>query len=731
MRAACERCEALQPTDWRPGDLCVQCGAAVRHEVRCSWCATWTPEAKYCRTCGAEVVDESLYGAARMLKHAGVDQFTIPARLASLDLDQRDNFSRIYQRHAVVVARHVEQLLFLQRHLRQQHWAAALEDELTAQLPWPDDVLQRQSSTPVELVGDPPAAAAATARTIQETTPIDSTRALAAVVRLRLDDWSSVNGAFDAFRSADAAVRTEAALALTSWRVQLAVGPFDDARALVDELRVSPFVKEAAVRLAALTSDEITIPPEAADADRETAIGVALVRGDIDRLEAALAGDELECAAAGSALARLGITDALAPVLGGGSDTVRTHILHALSLARRSVPNLDAALLEIIEGTDDERLRELATRVAAPALSTVGALRVLRAAAGDRRIIQSVLQRSELPAEGVAEVLDQLLADGLFSLQQYGLSSIVENDRLAGSFVPARFGGVGAESAIELLGLAEMQLAQRDDEDLHRFVMEVVFGPHPSEVRTAAWWVLHRWYMRQGDHRGEGPLRLDVASVERFFGSVEVFVPRLTSVVRDRVALHEVTFADFASALFASTDPELVGRVQAIRHNGGELVAALIEAIDGDRSDGEVRLNVNESMIVLLSHLATLPEWRVDALAAIRRADRAGNFHVDRAIRRLELAEFGIPTEDLWNALPIDFVPQHFDTVGPAGQVEMLAVAEHQLIHFTTDEPDPALLAFLATVGGRSSADDIAERARDIHRERAPRGVPSFDRPDQ
>ena len=731
MRAACERCEALQPTDWSPGDLCVQCGEAVRHEVRCSWCATWTPVAKFCRTCGAEVVDELLYGVARMLKHAGVDQFTIPAKLASLDPDQRDNFSRIYQRQAVVVARHVEQLLFVQRHLRQQHWAAALEDELVAQLPWPDDELQRNSTVPVELVGDSPAVAAATARSIQETTPIDTTRGLAAVARLRLDDWTSFADAFDAFHSADATVRTEAALALTSWRVWLAVGPFDGVRPLIDELRVSPFVMEAAVRLAALTSDDITIPIDAADSDRETAVGVALVGGDIDRLRAALAGDELERAAAGAALAGLGLTDSLVQVLRVGPDFVRTHILQALSLARRPAPNLDTALLEIIEGTPDARLRELAARVAAPTLSTVGALRVVRAATGDRQIIQSVLQRSELPAEGVAEVLDLLIADGLFSLQQYGLSSVVDNDRLAASFVPSRFDDVDTDVRVELLGLAELQLKQRMDEDLHRFVMRIVFGSLPAEVRTAAWWALHRCYMHHGEHRGEGPMRLDVTSIDRFFGSVDVFLPCLTAVVRDRDALHEVAFADFAAALLGSADPELIIAMQAHRHDGGELVAALIEAVDGDRDDVDVRLNVNEAMIVLLSQISTAPQWRVEALAAIRRADRAGNFSVDRAIRRLELAEFGIPTEDLWDALPIDFVPQNFAAVSVVGQTEMLAVAEHQLIHCASGEPDLALLAFLATVAEQSPAESIRDRAAEIHRDRTPHGVPSFDRPDQ
>jgi hypothetical protein len=67
-RAICERCGVKQPGNWEAGDLCLACGAAVRHEVRCAWCAEWTPAGKFCRSCGCEVVSEILYGAARMLK---------------------------------------------------------------------------------------------------------------------------------------------------------------------------------------------------------------------------------------------------------------------------------------------------------------------------------------------------------------------------------------------------------------------------------------------------------------------------------------------------------------------------------------------------------------------------------------------------------------------------------------------------------------------------------------
>ena len=88
MRAICEACDQPQPVDWKAGDLCIHCGQAVRREVRCFWCAKWTPAGKFCRRCGAGVVDERVYGAARMLKDAGSDRFTIPKMLVELDPEQ-------------------------------------------------------------------------------------------------------------------------------------------------------------------------------------------------------------------------------------------------------------------------------------------------------------------------------------------------------------------------------------------------------------------------------------------------------------------------------------------------------------------------------------------------------------------------------------------------------------------------------------------------------------------
>ena len=210
MRAICAVCAQAQPPDWRPGDLCSHCGQAVRHDLRCFWCAKWVPAARFCRACGAETVPEASYPAARMLKHAGVDRFAVPKKLAECDPEQLDNFSRIYQRQAVVVARHVDDLRFLERFLRQRHWSGELEDQLIPQLPWPDETLAHFAIPPLP-AGDE----LATVRAIQAASPLPRTRALAAVVRLHLDDGDARADALAAFRSDDPALRAEAALTLS------------------------------------------------------------------------------------------------------------------------------------------------------------------------------------------------------------------------------------------------------------------------------------------------------------------------------------------------------------------------------------------------------------------------------------------------------------------------------------------------------------------------------------
>ena len=280
MRAVCGICGGAQPPDWSAGDLCVLCGGAVRLDVRCFWCATWVPPVGFCRSCGAAVVDRHLYGAARMLKDGGVDCFSVPKMLAELDPAQLENLGRLYERQAALVARHVDEVVFLERFLFQKHWSSALEDELTGQLPWPRAVLARFDAPAPPAPEDD----ASRARLVSEGTPIPQTRSLAMIARLRLDDWSAFDEVRGVFHQDDTRLRAEAALALSGWRVRYGVDRAATRGAsepgLVGELHRSPFRAAAAVRLA-LLGEKVEIPPEAASAgDPDLAMAAALVSGN-------------------------------------------------------------------------------------------------------------------------------------------------------------------------------------------------------------------------------------------------------------------------------------------------------------------------------------------------------------------------------------------------------------------------------------------------------------------
>lgn len=652
-----------------------------------------------------------------MLKAAGVDQFTVAQRLETLDPEQFANLTRIYQGHAIVVARHVEQLEFLQRHLRHQHWVADLEDRLVPELPWSGTTLNSYQTSPtIELIGDSPSDTIATIARIRASTPFETTRALSSVALLRLDDFSAHSEVREWFHnSSNPTFRDESALALTSWRVNFAVG-FDSDNEIIDQLRASPFTVPAGVRLAALQRGTVALPPDASTSeDAETSLGAALITGDCDRLHAALLGDDLEQMAAATALIRLDFTDRIANVLRDGSDAVRARLIQELTMARKPFPGLENELVQIIETTTDESIRERAALVASSTITGDVALRIARAAHGEARIFQSLLQRSTFGPDDMARLIDFMIESGSFSGTQYGLSTVVENGRLGVSFVPTRFATAPEAIQAELLALAELQLArQPDDPTLRRFLVGVVAGPVSTDIRKGAAWVVRRCLTRNDPRAGLG-LQLRPHDLAHYFGSFEAALPRLTMVIRDVEALEDSSFADVATDLFRSADDAFIAGVHSQHVEGHEMLDALIDAVATT-----TRTNVNESLIVLLSLLGTLPAWRIEALTALEGLDRRGNFHFDRALLRLQLAEFGIPTPDQWGSLPANFVQVRLNLTSSAGQMELLNVAEHQLIHADVSAPDAPLLEFLAGLAATSPSPEVKHRAKQIFEERRP-----------
>ena len=635
MRAVCEACGAAQPLDWKAGDLCSACGSAVRREVRCFWCARWSPFAKFCRSCAAELVEEKLFGAARMLKEAGTDRFTVPRLLRELDPEQVEDFTRIYQRHAVAVARHVDEAGFLERFLVQKAWSSALDDELAGQLPWDDRTLAAMSGPPLPATDD-----LGTAVAIGRSSPLPRTRSLAALARLRLDDWSAGGDAESLLRSGDPALRAEAALALSGWRVRFGRGLPDDTRELIEALRSlqaaagTPLLAAvAAVRIALLTADPEAVPPDAVGhADAEVAFTAALVRGDVDRLRSALSGDLLERVAAGCRLVELGVLAPLGDPLRSGPPELQRRLVGALVSRRAPAPSLADALIEVAETTSDPDLRERAARALCRKLRGDLVLRLARAAGSDQTIFQLLLlPAADLSPESMSGLLAWMAGNGRFRASQFGLEGAAQRGAIPDDLVPRLFAGSGDETRRELLGLAEVQLRARNDQGLHRFVMNVVFGARSASTREAAWWVLHRCYLRD-DPRGEGPLRLTRDSLDRFFGSVDAFVPRLASLLRDPATLAIGGLCDLLANLFRPVTAEDAA-VLAAAEGADDLVRALLEAVRGD-----VWPLPGEGMVRLLGLFGTDPRWRADVLAGLEALGRMGNFHWEQALRTVRLA---------------------------------------------------------------------------------------------
>ncbi|MGH7142563.1 MAG: zinc ribbon domain-containing protein [Planctomycetota bacterium] len=624
MRANCESCGKPQPPGWQPGDLCVHCGAAVRVDVRCFWCAKWTPQApngKFCRHCGAETVRADQYGAARMLKEAGTDRFTVPKLLRELDPDQIDNFTRIYQRQAVIVARHVDELRFLERFLFQTVFSPALDDALTPQLPWPDDTLARFSAGTPAL---PAGADLPTVQAIEANSPLPETRALALLARVKLEDWEAVKAARGVFQSAPqgSPLQTEAALTLSGWKVMTAIGPFLGARELLPALRLPalekqfPFpVAERRARLgddvdAGVLRDALTAP------DPDTAFGAALALGDLDRLAVGLQGAPLQRAAAGRRRIELNALGGLSESLATSPPDIQLELLEGLRRTKTPLPELADALIDLYETTATDRLRVRAAEVLCRELNPDWAQRICAKAGKEIYIYQSLLsEKAALPPETVTEVARFMVENGRFRISQYGLPEAAKRGALPDTFVPAAFPTADDETQRELLRCAEEQLKARGDETLHRFVLNTVFGPFSGKTRAAAWWVLSRWYAQE-KYAWKGPFKLRVAEVNRFFGSLAEFLPKFVAVLTDAPTMKEVGLYEFIADLlkYSETDlPAAFAADPALEAPGRALIEALLAVISSDFWS-PLRGNAAWFLGVVGAH----PAWRDEAIAGLR-----------------------------------------------------------------------------------------------------------------
>jgi hypothetical protein len=594
MRAVCESCEATQPADWKSGDLCSSCGAIARREKRCHWCVQYTPDGRFCRSCGGETVSDEHFGAARMLKASGVDQFSIPERLAKLDTEHVEHLTRLYQRHATLVARHVDDLRFVENYLLGSGWSQEVDDELTAQLPLSDEQFGALS------IAVPPGLTdAATMHALNTQSPIALTSLLSSMAIVRngwITDSDQSDQAISAFGHADVRIADESALALGHWRARFNPAPLVSEGRLVEALSNCTRTEDAAIALRMLGEPD-EVDPSWATSDTDRAFAVALALGQIEPLVAALKpssaapkrpGDpeisrneclaggvggaqallghdqELQRFAAAFTLARLPFAAPLLDVLAGphafDEDQIE-RLLMALRRHKTSFPELRASLWTLARG-GKRHLREEAVRLLHAEGRADDALELVSIEPNDRGTLQLVLQglvknETEPTREATAQRLAHwMIENDLFATTQYGVVDLAKAGLLPDSFVPSVWSARRSEEqALQLLRFAEEQLEARGNESLHRFVVGVAWGDEPITLRAQAQWVLLRWYPRT-DFPSKGPLVLEESVLKQFFGSVDAFVDRFVATVNSPDLGSESTIYEMVSQLIRYSPAE-------------------------------------------------------------------------------------------------------------------------------------------------------------------------------
>jgi hypothetical protein len=528
VRAVCDACGARQPIDWKSGDHCVECGAVARREKRCHWCAKWTPDGKFCRECGSGLVADDQYGAARMLKQAGVDQFALPERLTQLDADHRDHLTRMYQSQAAVISRLVDDALFVESSLRQHGWANELDDELTEQLPMSAEALA--SWTPETTRGGAPIDTTSRLIALASGSPVELVRMLASVALVRagtVTHGDQGDLAQRALHYGDDRLRDEAALALGGWRARHLPVAFARNNEVIDALLFGEDVAER---------DDIGMGPAAlVQLDPDDQFGLSLARPDVDALRAALTDPQRRYPAI-KALAQHGHAAHLTDVLEELDHDQLDSILRILRWRDDPVPQLHNVLWRLAE-THGDSIRSTATDLLARDQRPDDALRIVNLDPIETSSIQTVL-KMDLPAVELETVARRLVEISRFGSHQYGVDDLADTGKLSDAFVPQAWHLVSGDEqrTRDLLRFAERQLGARGDHDLTRFLYSVVFGSYTPETRTEAFWCLKR-YFTSVKHAWAGPLTFAESSMIEWRGSVSTALDELRAALMNPAAI--------------------------------------------------------------------------------------------------------------------------------------------------------------------------------------------------
>lgn len=607
-RAVCEQCGHWQPTDWAAGDLCVACGAAVRREVRCAWCAEWIPAGRFCRSCGCEVLSPDEYGAARMLKSAGVDRFTLAQRLRELDPEQVSNLGRIYNAQLAVVARRAEELRLCESCLLQKGFSKRLEEDLIPRLPLDKETLAALAAGPSgpfqgrpELLPE-----------IREHSPIELTRTLASIARLRMGCFEkTVPAAREALESGDPELALEAALAFAHWRVRLsphnlwrqqsyawyAGGAAGIERRRLEEVagavpRGSPLRPWAAAAVTLARYGEYGTLPESeteeldwvrdalreglASRDPDLRFTCAIALAEHEMVSVALHSQDAQQRLVARTCLAKHQSPAITPYLIEGPDDVRQAILEDL---RDPLPGaLVEPVLEAVE-QGGSQVRATGVRLLVPSLTEDIVNRLVRLAEreGDAEVFRILLKSERLPAS--QRVLRAIVRAGWLEELYGALYDAPEQVDFADEFV-TQFTKEGDPGVLEkLIVIADRQLQRRPLDEpasagrpavvpVARFLARIAFGAGPVELRSHAYRVL------DGSHQ---PLDwMSPSGIQQLFGGPDAFFQAVLGAMKVDPELCYSTLEKLASRW-----DELAGLLEGDRESLADFIATLGEVAHG------------------------------------------------------------------------------------------------------------------------------------------------------
>ncbi len=499
-----------------------------------------------------------------MLKSAGVDRFSLVQRLLGMDREQLENLNRIYDAQRVVVMRRVDEARLCETCLLQSGFAESLEEQLIRMLPAAKDTLDTMASGPAgpfvhrtDLLPE-----------IALESPVKGNRTLASIALLHLGKFSRRDfAAMVEGLEAEQAVATESAFAIAHWRVRLYacsdVWPRPDwwcgfsSQKLVRAVRsvrldslLGPWA--AAALALGLFRDQagiITVPEDQLSRDeREVAaelrlplrIGIgssdpdlrftcAMALGEDTTLAAELQSSDSEKASiARRSLARMN-SPAISGLLTEGPSGTQAEILQNLT------PPLPSCLLEPVLFTfekGDAGWRDKIVWLLQSNLteSIVKRLLAIVLKEKDRNVFRELLRLKSLP--GKRDVIRAVINAGLLPELAQELYDDAYSIDFSDEGLMSGVWHCDSETIQSLLTIALWQV-QRDPANeqviIHvgRFLVRVIFGPYPMDLRGRAYELLTDYRLRPHLNWLEPTVAI------RLLGGIGEFVTAIVSLVGD------------------------------------------------------------------------------------------------------------------------------------------------------------------------------------------------------